>query len=112
MIQITEEQREINKQKRLKDQEYARNHLKTTYSDENFWRNEASKYGLKLPGWWYPASETKYVRRACKKLGVNIDDFIASTGCKNLQELAKINNKWSVLGLVGLVIEWKTSYNV
>lgn len=105
-VPITQEQREQAKLKRIADQQYASEHLYTEYKDEQFWRDNASKVGLRLPGWWIPASETKYIRRACKKLGVDINDFVESTGFSNVNQLIKANSKWSAVGMVGLCIEF------
>ena len=103
---MSEEQRETARFKRLEDQEYARQNLNISYADEQFWRDKASTFGLRLPLWWIPSSETKYVRRACKKLNIDINDFIASTGFSNLNQLVKANSSWTALGMVGLCIEF------
>lgn len=103
---ITPEQREQAKQQRLVDQQYARENLNTSYADEQFWRDKASTFGLRMPLWWIPSSETKYVRRACKKLNVDVNDFVTSTGFSNLNQLVKANSKWTALGMVGLCIEF------
>ena len=112
LVPITVEQREESKQKRLKDQQFARENYQITYQDEGFWREKASEYGLRMPSWWVGGSETKYIRRACKKLGVDVNSFVESTGFSNLGELARNNAKWTAFGLVGLVIEFKEGQNV
>lgn len=104
---MSESQREEVRLKRLADQEWAREHLKTEYMDENYWRDTASKYGLRLPGWWIPSSEVKYIRRACKKAGVEVSDFIDSTGFSNLNQLAANNPTFTALAMVGLVLEYR-----
>lgn len=106
LVPMNHEQRELIRLKRLADQEYASEHLYTEYKDEQFWREKASASGLRMPLWWIPSSETKYVRRACKKLGVDINDFVASTGFSNLNQLVKANSKWTAIGMVGLCIEF------
>lgn len=103
---MSDTQREEVRLKRLADQEYAKENLITTYKDEQFWRGNASKVGLRLPGWWIPSSETKYIRRACKRLGVDVNLFVESTGFSNLNHLVKANSKWTALGMVGLCIEF------
>lgn len=103
---ITPEQREQAKQQRLIDQQYAQENLNISYADEQFWRDKASTFGLRMPLWWIPSSETKYVRRACKKLNVDVNDFVTSTGFSNLNQLVKANSKWTALGMVGLCIEF------
>lgn len=108
---MTDEQRQAVKDKRLADQEFAKASLKTEYMDENYWRETASKYGLRLPGWWIPSSELKYVRRACKKVGIEVAHFVDSTGFSNLSQLAEANSSWTALSMVGLVLEFKESQN-
>lgn len=103
---MSEQQREEVRLKRVADQQYAKENLIVDYKDEQFWRDNASKVGLRLPGWWIPSNETKYVRRACKKLGVDVNSFVESTGFSNLNQLVKANSRWTALGMVGLCIEF------
>lgn len=109
---ITDEQREQAKQQRLIDQEYARNNLKINYVDSDFWKERASFYKLRMPLWWIPALETKYVRRACKKLEITVEDFVDSTGFTNLNSLVRANPTWTAFGMVGLCIEYKESREI
>lgn len=104
---MTEQQREEVRLKRIADQEWANEHLNTLYADEQFWREKASEFSIRLPMWWKPASDTKYVRRACKKLGIDIKDFVASTGFSNINQFVQNNPCWSALAVVGLCIEYK-----
>jgi hypothetical protein len=103
---ITEEQREQAKQQRLAEQEYARNNLKIDYVDQPHWVGLASKYNCKLPLWWKPASDVKYLRRVAKKADFDLSVFVESTGCSNIKEYADLNSNWSVLGLVGTLLEF------
>lgn len=109
LVRMTDEQRQQAKEKRISDQEYARQNYKTEYADEKYWRDAASKYNLRLPGWWLAGKEVKYMRRACKKVGVEISDFIDSTGFINLNQLVANNPRFTALALVGLVLEYKES---
>ena len=102
---ITDIQREQAKQQRLVDQEYARNNLKIDYIDQPHWVALASKYNCKLPGWWYPSSDVKYLRRVAKKANFDLNVFVESTGCSNIKEYADLNSNWTVLGLVGTLLE-------
>ncbi len=111
LVPMNEEQRQAVKDKRIADQDYAKNNLKTEYADQNYWIETASKYGLRLPGWWIPSSEVKYVRRACKKVEIEVTHFVDSTGFSNLSQLAEANSGWTVLSMVGLVLEFKESQN-
>lgn len=106
---MDQQQREEVRLKRIADQEWAKEHLNTFYADEQFWREQSSLFGIRLPMWWKSASDTKYVRRACKKLGLDIKDFVASTGFSNLNQFVQNNPRWSALAVVGLCIEYKLS---
>lgn len=106
---MTQQQREEVRLKRIADQEYAKEHLNTSYADEQFWREQSSVFGIRLPMWWKPSSDTKYARRACKKLGIDIKDFVSSTGFSNLNQFVQANPRWTGLAVVGLCIEYKLS---
>jgi hypothetical protein len=106
LVPMTEEQRENARLKRLAEQEYAVNHLIIEYKDADYWRSLASEQGLKMPQWWIRGTETKYIRRACKKLGIDVADYVESTGFKNLKEFTETNEKYTAFAHVGLVLEW------
>ena len=112
LVRMTDEQRAAAKLKRIVDQEYARANLNVSYADEQYWRDKASAFGLRLPLWWISAQETKYVRRACKKLSIDIKDFVSSTGFNNINQFVQNNPCWTALGVVGLCIEYKLSLDV
>lgn len=106
-VPMSDEQRQVVKENREAAQLWAKENLKTEYMDENYWRDTASKVGLRLPGWWIPSSEVKYIRRACKKLNIDINDFTDSTGFSNLNQLVANNPTFTALAMVGLVLEYK-----
>ena len=66
---MTEEDRLVAAAKRLEAQEWAKEHLKQAWMDESWMREIAHKVGLKLASWHYPASTTKYIKRALKAVG-------------------------------------------
>jgi hypothetical protein len=109
---MTEEQRAQAKLKREADQQYARTHLKTEYVDQQHWSTLASKYSCKLPGWWYPITDIKYMRRVAKKAGVDINVYVESTGFGNLKEFAQANQKLTAVAGVGLLLEWVDEINL
>lgn len=80
--------------------------VRTEYADTNHWRELASKYGVRLPTAYFPASEIKYVKKAAKKVGLDVKEFVEFTGCKNLKEFASLNPNWSALAMVGLYLEF------
>ena len=66
---FTQEDREAIAVKRKEQQTWAENHLKLYWLDEGWMRDLASSMNFKLAAWYYPASETKYIRRALKHVG-------------------------------------------
>lgn len=107
---ITDEQREQAKQQRLIDQEYARNNLKINYVDQPHWVTLAAKYNSKLPGWWYPSSDIKYLRRIAKKANFDLNLFVDSTGCSNIKEWVNLNSNYTALGAAGSLLEYIDEY--
>lgn len=106
LVPMTEEQREEVKQKRVEAQQWAKLNLKTDYADEKFWKDKGSELGIRSPGWWIKGSEVKYIRRTCKKLGLEVSEYVESTGFKNLNEFSAHNPKLNAVCMVGLVIEY------
>lgn len=107
---ITEEQREQAKQQRLADQEYARNNLKINYADQAHWTGLAAKYNSKLPSWWRPASDLKYLRRIAKKANFDLNVFVDSTGCSNIKEWVGLNPNYTAVGVAGPLLEFIDEY--
>lgn len=107
---ITDEQREQAKQQRLIDQEYARNNLKINYVDQAHWVTLAAKYNSKLPLWWKPSSDVKYLRRIAKKANFDLSLFVDSTGCSNIKEWVGLNSNYTALGVAGTLLEFIDEY--
>lgn len=66
---FTQEDREVIAEKRKAHQEWAESNLKLDWLDEGWMREIAHSVGLKLALWYYPASTTKYIKRALKAVG-------------------------------------------
>lgn len=103
---MTEAQREVVRLKRLADQGYAKNNLILDRPDEPYWKAEASARGIRMPQWHILGAEVRYVRRACKKLGIDVKEYTESTGFKTLKAFAESNPKFNAVAMVGLVIEY------
>lgn len=103
---MNEAQREVVRLKRLTDQEYAKDNLILDRPDEPYWKAEASARGIRMPQWHILGTEVKYVKRACKKLGIDVKEYVESTGFKTLKEFAESNPKFNAVAMVGLAIEY------
>lgn len=78
-----------------------------TLIDAPYHRDLAKQYGLRMPTSYCQSHELKYVKRAAKKLGVDINVWVKETvGAKNLAEVAKLNPNIGAVGMVGLLLEW------
>lgn len=80
--------------------------VRTEYMDMGHWEALASKYGVRLPFRYLPASDIKYVTRVAKKLGVDVKAYVETTGCRSMKEFASLNSNWSAASMVGLFLEW------
>jgi len=103
---MSDDQREEVRLKRIADQEYAKENLILDRPDEAYWKSEASARGIRMPQWHILGNEVKYIKRACKKLGVDVKEYTESTGFKTLKEFAETNHKFNAVAMVGLVIEY------
>lgn len=103
---MTDEQREEVRLKRISDQAYAKEHLILNRPDEVYWKAEASARNIRMPQWHILGTEVKYVKRACKKLGIDVKEYVESTGFKTLKEFAETNHKFNAVAMVGLTIEY------
>ncbi len=103
---MSDEQRQLVKDKRLADQEYARQNVTLDRPDEPYWKSIAAERGIRMPQWHILGNEIKYMKRACKKLGIDVKEYTESTGFKTLKEFAETNHKFNAVAMVGLVIEY------
>lgn len=105
---LTQEQRQelIEKAQasKLATKEYAEANLKLDYDDDIFWTTKSAEIGVRLPNKY--AHGAKGIRKTAKKLGMDIKDFLDSTGCSSLNELCELNPKWNSRALSGLIIEY------
>jgi len=109
LANITPDQRAEMQEKarisREQKKEQAKN-LKLEYADETHWRSLASEYGLRLPTAYLPNTETRYVKRAAKKLGVDLQEYLEDCGVKNVKQLVQLNPTHTALSEVGMLLEW------
>lgn len=104
---MTDEQRQLIKEKREAAQLWAKENLRDDFADESFWRSLGSDKGIRMPQRHVPGSEIKHLKRACKKLNIEVSDFLESTGFANLKQLVAVNKTWPSWALVGLILEYE-----
>ncbi len=77
-----------------------------TMVDETHWRELASKYGIRMPQVVCQSDELKYVKRAAKKLDVDISVWVKEVvGGTTLKEIADLNPDIGAVGIMGLFLE-------
>jgi len=105
---LTEDERQAAQQKAQESREakkaYAEANLKLSYFDESFWTAKATELGLRLPQQYDTGA--KGMRKVAKKLGVDIKEFLETTGCSNLLELVQLNPTWNSRALASLILEY------
>lgn len=75
--------------------------------DTPYHRELASLYGIRLPTANCQSNELKFVKRAARKLDVDINVWVKEVvGAKNLGEVALLNPNIGAAGMVGLLLEW------
>lgn len=83
-------------------------HLKDDFLDKSYWKELASEAGIRLPMSYIPASETKYAKKALKKLGIDQKEWLEAEGFVNMKQFAQNNPDWPAYAVVGLILEyWK-----
>ena len=76
-VPMTEEQRQQVKEKREAAQLWANENLRDDFADETFWRSLSSEKGIRMPQRHVPGTEIKHLKRACKKLNIEVSVFLA-----------------------------------
>ncbi|MNH38326.1 hypothetical protein D3C79_993410 [compost metagenome] len=86
--------------------EFAKVNLKLDYLDEPTWRELSKKYLFRLPSWYQPATQTRYIKRLFKHVGMDIQDYLEACGVKSLKELNTLNPNEPAFASVGFALEW------
>lgn len=86
--------------------EHAKEHLKLEYADESHWKELARKYSFRLPPYYQPASETKYVKRLFQHVDMDIKQYLDDMGGATLKQLVKMDSGQTALASVGLALEY------
>ena len=81
-------------------------HLKNDFSDLTHWKELASKYGVRLPRYYIPSSETKYLKRLFKKVEMDIQEYLNACGVSTVKQLVKLNPNYPAAAEVGLALEY------
>lgn len=97
--------REQAKVSRLAKQEASKS-LKQDFADMNTWKELASKYGVRLPSYTAAWTETKYLKRTMKKLGVELKDYLEACGVTTIKKLVEMNPDTPAYMEVGMFLEY------
>lgn len=107
---LTPEQREELREKSRLTKEAKKEAGKDLFQDFgddlNHWKALASKAGVRMPASYLPNTEVKYVRRVANKLGIDMQEYLDACGVSNLKALARLNPNWSIVGEIGLLLEY------
>lgn len=105
---LTDEQRQehLAKAKLAKEvkKAYAEANLKLDWQDENYWRETCQQLGVRLPQRYDVG--TRGIKKIAKKLGVDVNEFVESTGFSTLKQFEAANPTWPAFALAGIFVEW------
>lgn len=102
---LTDEQKQLAQEAR-REKILAGESLRHDWADIEYWRLLAKSMGTRLPQSYQPATSTKYIRKIAKKVGVDIKEWIESTGCANLAEINNLNPNIPAYAMTGWMLEW------
>lgn len=109
---MTEEDRAKASEVKEHKKQWALANLKQDFEDLQTWKDLASKHSVRLPIYYAAGTEIKFIKRMAKKLGVNIDEFLGSTGFTTLKQMALSNITWPSYALCGILLEYAEEVNV
>lgn len=77
------------------------------FVDERHWRELASSLGVRMPQSNCQADELKFVKRAAKKLNLDISVWVKEVvGAVSLIDVARMNPDAGAVGIMGYFLEW------
>ena len=91
---------------RLAKQEAAKKLDHDWGEDLKHWKSLASKYGVRLPSYVHPNTETKYLRRLFNKTGMDIKEYLEDCGVPTLKKLVALNPNYPAYVEVGVALEY------
>jgi len=106
--ELTAEERAEMQQKaketRLAKKEWAQKNLKIHCADDHLWRELATQYNYRLPG-YYEKAAGKFVQRWLKHFGKTKEWYMDVTGYANGNEEARANPTMTARQQLGLLLE-------
>lgn len=108
---MSDEDRVKSAQVKEEKKQWALANLKQDFEDLQVWKDLASKHSVRLPIYYAAGTEIKFVKRMTKKLGVNLDEFLESTGFTTLKQMALSNPTWPSYALCGILLEYAEEVN-
>lgn len=108
---MSDEDRLKSAQVKEEKKQWALANLKQDFEDIQVWKDLASKHSVRLPIYYAAGTEIKFVKRMSKKLEVNIDEFLESTGFTTLKQMALSNPTWPSYALCGILLEYAEEVN-
>lgn len=95
----------------VQEKKEANLHLKQDFLDLSVWKGLASKYGVRLPRYYIPNTETKYLKRLFKTVGVDIQEYLDACGVSTLKQLVRLNPDYPAYAEVGIALEYIDEIN-
>ena len=100
------EMREKAKASKAAKKLFAEDNLKTSWQDENHWRELASRIGFRLPTSYTPCSEVKHLKKLLRLCRIEYKVWANIEGYTSLRGFAVDNAEWPCYARCGLVLEY------
>ena len=104
IIQETKEAAQKARQERI---QWANENLDMDWgTDDDHWAVLAKKFSFRLPVRYMPNTETKYIKRLFKQVGIDIKEYLEDCGVTTLKRLNDMNPREPARASVGFALEW------
>lgn len=85
---------------------WAKENLKLDWEDLPHWKSLASKYKFRLPSYYQPGTETKYLKRLMKHCNIDMNAYLESCGVRTVKELVWLNPTHPAVAFCGYGLEY------
>lgn len=105
--EITQETKEAAQKARQERIQWANENLDMDWgTDDDHWAVLAKKFNFRLPVRYMPNTETKYIKRLFKQVGIDIKEYLEDCGVTTLKRLNDMNPRESARASAGFALEW------
>ena len=106
MIVLTEELKQKAQEAKKAKMLFAEQSLKLDWGDESHWKELAKKLNVKMPVWYHPNTNVKFLKRLFKKVGIDIKEYVQDMGYSTLTKMMQDNPHMPAYAEYGFALEY------